>query len=312
MENPILKKARSSEKRKKNLIYLIMCLPALLYLILFHDVPMFGIVLAFKNYKHTLGIFGSEWIGLDNFKFFFQSNDAVRTIRNTICYHMVTVLLVNLVGGMLVAILLYEVNNRFASRFYQTVTLIPNYISWMAISYIAYLFLNPGKSGLLNQLLSLLGRDTVNWYNEPKYWPFIIILFSAWKMLGSAALYYFAALLNIDTSLYEAAALDGAGKYRQILYISVPELMPMACLVLITQTGGMLNSNFDMFYQLPMNSGALYPTTDVLSTYIYRGLTDGAIGQMAAVGLFQSVVGFILLFITNSIIRKINPENAMF
>ena len=133
-----------------------------------------------------------------------------------------------------------------------------------------------------------------------------------WKAVGMAALYYYAALLNVDPSLYEAAVMDGASKFRQIWHISVPELMPMACLVLITQLGGILGGSFDMFYQLPMNSGALYPTTDVISTYVYRGLTSGTVGVSAAIGLIQGVVGLVLVIITNTIIKKVQPENAMF
>lgn len=299
-------------ERRRNFRYTLFALPALIYLLLFNYLPMSGIVVAFKDYKHVDGIWGSAWVGLKNFEFFFQSSDAWRIFRNTIGYSLAILICLNLVGGMIVAILLYEVRNRFANKFYQTAMLLPDFVSWVVISFIAYLFLNPTNTGILNRLLTSLGLDAINWYNEPKYWPFIIVFFQMWKAVGMAALYYYAALLNVDPSLYEAAVMDGASKFRQIWHISVPELMPMACLVLITQLGGILGGSFDMFYQLPMNSGALYPTTDVISTYVYRGLTSGTVGVSAAIGLIQGVVGLVLVIITNTIIKKVQPENAMF
>lgn len=299
-------------ERRRNFRYTLFALPALIYLLLFNYLPMSGIVVAFKDYKHVDGIWGSAWVGLKNFEFFFQSSDAWRILRNTIGYSLAILICLNLVGGMIVAILLYEVRNRFANKFYQTAMLLPDFVSWVVISFIAYLFLNPTNTGILNRLLTSLGLDAINWYNEPKYWPFIIVFFQMWKAVGMAALYYYAALLNVDPSLYEAAVMDGASKFRQIWHISVPELMPMACLVLITQLGGILGGSFDMFYQLPMNSGALYPTTDVISTYVYRGLTSGTVGVSAAIGLIQGVVGLVLVIITNTIIKKVQPENAMF
>ena len=299
-------------ERRRNFRYTLFALPALIYLLLFNYLPMSGIVVAFKDYKHVDGIWGSAWVGLKNFEFFFQSSDAWRILRNTIGYSLAILICLNLVGGMIVAILLYEVRNRFANKFYQTAMLLPDFVSWVVISFIAYLFLNPTNTGILNRLLTSLGLDAINWYNEPKYWPFIIVFFQMWKAVGMAALYYYAAFLNVDPSLYEAAVMDGASKFRQIWHISVPELMPMACLVLITQLGGILGGSFDMFYQLPMNSGALYPTTDVISTYVYRGLTSGTVGVSAAIGLIQGVVGLVLVIITNTIIKKVQPENAMF
>lgn len=307
-----VKENKKKIERRRNFRYTLFTLPALIYLLLFNYLPMSGIVVAFKDYKHVDGIWGSAWAGLKNFEFFFRSSDAWRILRNTIGYSLAILICLNLVGGMIVAILLYEVRNRFANKFYQTAMLLPNFVSWIVISFIAYLFLNPTNTGILNQLLTSLGLDAINWYNEPKYWPFIIVFFQMWKAVGMSALYYYAALLNIDPSLYEAAVMDGASKFRQIWHISVPELMPMACLVLITQLGGILGSSFDMFYQLPMNSGALYPTTDVISTYVYRGLTSGSVGVSAAIGLIQGVVGLVLVIITNTIIKKVQPENAMF
>lgn len=301
------KSQMSPQLLARNITYFFMCIPALVWLIMFHTIPLSGIVVAFKNYNHRLGLFGSPWIGLENFKFLFESIDGIRILRNTIGYAIASMVFINLIGGMIIALLLYEVNSRTLNKLYQTSMLIPTFISYTAVSYIVYLLLNP-ELGLLNQLL----KSNINWYNEAKYWPFIMIAVSLWKDIGMAALYYYAALLNIDNSLFEAAELDGAGKLKQIWYVSVPELMPMACMVIITKLGQVLTANFDLFYQVPMNSGALYPTTDVISTYVYRGLSGGNIGVSSAVGLLQSVVGFILIVVTNSIIKKIDKEKAMF
>ncbi|MBP3627453.1 MAG: sugar ABC transporter permease [Clostridia bacterium] len=308
----ILKRSKRKGQFVKDLSYTLLALPAIIWLFFFHYMPVSGIVLAFKEYRFNEGIFGSQWIGFKNFEFFFKSTDALVVLRNTIGYHIIIMFVLNLIGGMIVALMLYEVRSKFANKLYQTSMIIPDFISWIIISYIAYLFLNPEDAGILNQIINFFGGESINWYNEPSYWPFIIIFFQCWRAVGMASLYYYAALLAIDPCLFEAASLDGAGKFRQIWHVSVPELMPMACIVLITQLGGILNSNFDMYYQLPMNSGALYPATDVISTYIYRGLVQGSIGPTAAVGLFQNFVGCILILLTNGLIKKISPENAMF
>ena len=315
MKSAGLSSARLAQRKRallrKDITFLLMALSALICLVLFHYVPIGGIVLAFKDFNYVQGIFGSPWVGFENFKYIFKSDDIYIILRNTIGYHLAIMVTMNLIGGMMVALLLYEVRSRFANKLYQTAMIIPDFLSWIAISYIGLLLLNP-ESGILNQVLAMFGHPGINWYNEPAYWPFIIVAFQLWKAVGMASLYYYAALLNIDYQLFEAAELDGAGKFRQMWYISVPEMLPMACIVLITQLGSILSTNFDMFYQLPMNAGALYPTTNVLSTYIVRGLQAGNISTTAAVGLFQGVVGLVLILITNGIIRRVSPKNALF
>lgn len=295
----------------KNVPYFLMQVPGLLWLVLFHFVPIFGLVIAFKDYKYANGIFGSAWNGLDNFKTFFSANYAFRIFRNTIGYNLIWMLLVNLFLGMLIAIMLYEVRNKIANKIYQTSMLIPYFVSYVIIAYIGFLFLSH-DNGLLNQLIKSFGGKEIYWYYEPKVWPYILTFFDAWKNIGMASLYYYAALLAIDPCLFESASLDGAGRLRQIWYISVPELMPMASVVLISKVGGVLGGGMDIFYQLPMDSSKVYETTETIATYLYRGLASGSISTSAAVGFFQSVIGVILLLITNRIIRKISPENAMF
>lgn len=288
----------------------MLCLPGLLSLVLFHFVPVFGIILAFKKYSYSKGILGSDWVGLKNFEFFFKSNDMLRILRNTVLYNVAWMLLVNIFLGIVVAILLYEVKSRGANKLYQTSMLIPNFISWVAVAYIGYILLSPTE-GVLNKAIVAMGGTAVKWYSEPTYWPAILTFFAVWKDVGMASLYYYASLLSIDTTLYEAASIDGAGRFKQIMTISIPECLPMMCMVLILRMGQVMNIGMDIFYQLPMQQSALYETTDVISTYLYRGLANGDIGTTAAVGLFQSLIGVVLLFATNMIIKRVNPENAV-
>ena len=298
----------------KNWPYLMLTLPGIAVLFLMHTVPLYGLIMAFKDYNFADGVWGSPWNGFENFKYFFTSNDAWRVIRNTVGYNLIFMFAVNIGGGALIALLLYEVRSKWTIKAYQTSLLLPSFISWVIVAYIGVVLFNP-VYGLLNKITSAIGLGTISWYNEPKYWPFILVIFEFWKNAGMASLYYYSALLNIDSSLFEAAELDGAGRFKQIIHISLPEMIPMTCILLITKMGTILggaNSDYGIFYQLPMDSGPLYPATDVLGTYMLRGLESGDYGATTAVGLAQSVVGIILVLISNSIMRKISPENAMF
>ncbi len=306
-----LQKRKSKDRFTRNLSYFLLSLPAVLWLILFHYVPVFGVVLAFKKFNYVDGIFGSQWVGFKNFESFFKSNDWLTVIRNTLCYNVGWALLINVALGAVVALMLYDVTRKRFNKGFQTAMLIPNFISWVAVAYIAYLFLSP-TTGILNAVLTALGLEPISWYNEPKYWPFILTFFNIWKNVGMASLYYYSALLGIDNSLFEAAELDGAGKFKKIWYISIPQLTPMICITLITQMGQAMGGSMDIFYQLSMNQGALYPATDTIATYLYRGLVGGSVGTSAAVGLMQNVVGLILLISTNAIVKKINSEQALY
>lgn len=309
----VLKNNGALRKRRfvLSLPYILLMLPAVIYMIIFNYLPMFGVVLAFKNYNYAQGILGSSWSGFKNFQFFFKSNDLIRILRNTILYNLASLILVGLLFGMILALMLYEVKSRGANKVYQTTMLLPFFLSWVVVAGIALMFLNP-KSGLLNSALNAVGASPVNWYSEAKYWPFILTFFMIWKDAGFASLYFYAALLSIDTGLFEACALDGAGRLRQIWYVSVPCLKPMACIVIVMRLGSIMSSQLGLFYQVPMDSGALYETTDVIATYILRGLQSNQISFTAAVGLFQSVVGLILVLLSNFIIKRIDRDSAMF
>lgn len=306
---------KRNRKFTNNVAYVILALPGFLSMLLFHYVPVFGIVLAFKEYNYRDGIFGSPWVGFKNFQNFFSSGDLGRVLRNTIGYNVAWMLIINLALGMLVALLLYDVRSKFANKLYQTAMLIPSFISWVVIAYICYVLLSP-TNGALVMVLKNVGVNVPNLYSTreaAKYWPYILTVVSIWVNVGMASLYYYAALLSIDSSLFEAAELDGAGKFRCIWHISLPELKPMASMVLILRMGQILGGGMDIFYQVPLDSGALYSTTETLPVYLYHGLAGKyTVGVTSAVGMFQSVVGLVLLVITNTIIKKIDSKNAVY
>ena len=295
---------------KRNYEFWLLCLPGVIYFLMFHYLPMAGTILAFKSYNYTQGIFGSRWVGFNNFKFFFASMDAWRLTRNTIGY-AVLFIIINLISAVIFALLLFEVKNRKCIKTYQTVMFLPYFISWVIVGYIAYIFLN-SDYGVLNQLLEACFGTRVNWYATPKWWPVILTIVNTWKHIGMNCIMYYAALMGNDDSIYEAATIDGAGRWRQAIHISIPSLVPMRTILTIMAVGGIFRSDFGLFYQVSRDVGALYPATDVIDTYLYRGLRTGDIGITAAVGLFQSVVGFAMVLLTNYVVTLIEPDNAMF
>lgn len=305
-----LKKRRFGRDFRSSMPLLLLCLPALIYFIIWHYLPMFGIVIAFKSYSYELGILKSPWVGFNNFKFFFLSQDAWRISRNTVCYAALQIVL-NAVVGMTMALLLNEIKSRTAIKTYQTIMLFPNFLSWVVVGFITYIFLNPAL-GVINIVLKHLGMEGIAWFSEPKYWPFILNICYVWKSVGMNMVMYYAALMGVNNELYEAATLDGANRLQQAWYISIPELIPLMTTLSIMAVGSIFRGDFGLYYQIPRDVGILYPTTDVIDTYIYRGLRDGDMGITSAVGAFQSVVGLVMVLITNAVVKKIEPENAMF
>lgn len=310
MKKECKNKLNSRTRAISSLPLLAICLPAMIFTVIFHYIPLFGVVIAFKDYNYIDGILGSPWVGIENFKFFFSSNDAVRVIFNTVGYNILFMLL-EMLFGVILALMMYEINSRGMLKYVQTTTSIPYTLSIVVIAYIVYALLSY-DSGLINSVIRSFGGKGILWYNTPKYWPFILTFTHLWQMLGFGCLLYYAALIAVDQQLFEAASIDGASRMKQIIHISIPELVPIICLKIIMGVGNVVNSSLGLFYQIPMNSSALYSTTDVISTYVLRGLQTGSIGVTAAVGLAQNVCGFILLIVSNSIIKKIRPENALF
>lgn len=300
------KRVRNRLNRKDNITLSVMLIPAAVLFTLFSYLPMFGVIMAFKDYRYSDGIFGSPWVGLNNFKYFFLSNDVWILIRNTLGYNLMFIVM-GVITGVIVALALYEVRYKFMTKYFQTTFILPNFMSWVVVAYIFYAFLDP-VYGFLN---NALGMD-VSWYSTPKYWPFILLIAHVWKHIGMGSVMYYAALMGIDASLFEAAKIDGANKLQQIRYISIPELRTIIAINVIMGVGNIFRGDFGLFYQVPMDVGNLYAVTDVIDTYIYRGLRTGNLSVNAAVGLIQSVVGLITVFLANAVVRKIDSDCAMF
>ncbi|MCZ8513183.1 ABC transporter permease subunit [Paenibacillus filicis] len=302
---------RKSRAKKSGMLFLMM-LPGIIYLVINNYLPMFGVVIAFKDFNYTKGIFGSDWIGFKNFEYLFKTSDAFVITRNTILYNGVFIVL-NLFIAVGLAILLNEVKQRFLSRFYQSVILLPYLISMVIVGYLVFAVFSM-DNGLLNKtILPMLGISGISWYSEAKYWPYILTIVHIWKSAGYLCVIYLAAIIGIDQEYYEAATIDGAGKWKQIKSITFPLLMPVVTVMTLLQIGRIFYSDFGLFYQVPLNTGALQSTTNVIDTYVYRALmTLGDIGMSSAAGLYQSFVGFLLVFISNYVVKKINRDNALF
>lgn len=294
---------------------LLLSIPGGVWFLLFAYLPLFGILVAFKKYRLSGGFFNSlitsEFVGLDNFKFLFSSGDAVLIVKNTVLYNGVFIIL-GVVLPVIVALLLNELRNQGMAKFYQSAMFLPYFLSWVVVSYCLFAFMNPEK-GYFNALIEQFGGEGISWYTEKKYWPFIIIFMSQWKGIGYNTVVYLASICGIDRTYYEAAVLDGATKWQQIRFITIPLLKPVITILLIMSIGGIFKADFGLFYQLPKDSGPLYTVTNVLDTYIYRALkTNGEIGMSSAAALFQSTVGFVLIMIANKIVSKVDSENALF
>lgn len=286
----------------------LMMIPGLTYLIINNYIPMAGLVIAFKQVNYADGIWRSPWAGFANFEFLFRTKDAWVITRNTLLYNAAFIT-INMVLGITIAIFICDVAAKRAKKVYQSAILFPFLMSYVIVSYIVYAFLSH-ENGMLNA--SILSTP-VNWYSTPKYWPFIIILVNFWKSIGYGCLIYIAAISGIDPALYEAAQLDGAGKWRQIYHVTLPSLLPTIITLTLLNVGRIFYSDFSLFYQVPQNSGLIYSTTNVIDTYVYRALLQqGNIGMAAAAGFYQSMVGFVLVLGANLLVRKISSENALF
>lgn len=289
----------------------LMSIPGILLIFIFSYIPMFGIIIAFKNFRYDKGILGSEWIGFKNFEFFFKSQDAFRITRNTIVLNILFIF-VTLAVSIAFALILNEIRKKVFIKIYQTIMFFPYFLSWVVVGYILYSILNMDL-GFANGILKMFGQEPILWYTEPKYWPAILLFAYIWKNAGYYCIIYYAGLISIDYEYYEAAMIDGASKFQMLRSISIPFLTPLITIMTLLQIGKIFYSDFGMFFHLTRNVGTLYSTTDVIDTYIYRSLrVVGDIGMSSAVGLFQAVVGCLLVVIANYVVGKYNPENSLF
>lgn len=309
MEKTLVK---SRKKRFSNLSLALIALPGVLYLIINNYIPMFGVFLAFKKYSLKKGIFGSDWAGFDNFKFLFKTKDALIMTRNTVLYN-VAFIIIGTIVAIAVAVMMCELGDKKRVKGFQALLLLPNLLSWVVIGFIVYAFLNADSGYLNNTVLRTLGINPVSWYATTGPWPVILIIVFLWKNMGYQSIVYMASISGIDKSIYEAAAIDGASKMKQIFKITLPLLKPTVITLVLMSIGRIFYSDFGLFYQVPQNSGALFNVTQTIDTYVYRGLMElNDVGMSAAAGLYQSFVGFVLVLIANFTVRKIDPDNALF
>ena len=296
--------------RKSNLQLLAMCLPAMLKLLIFAYIPMIGIVMAFQDYIPAKGFFGSEWVGLKNFEFFFKSNDWVRIIYNTVVMNLLFIF-VGLVVSIILALIMYEIHNRWFLKISQTMFFFPYFVSWPLVGLILLTFLN--SDGIITTLIERVTGNSISFYMESEYWHLILLIVNVWKGAGVNAIIYYANMMSIDKGLYEAAELDGANRLQCAWYITLPEIKTMAIVLTVMAIGNIIRADFGMFYFVPRNSSMLYEATDVIDTYVFRAINQlGDFSMGSAVGLFQSVVGFVMILLTNTVVRKVNKDAALF
>lgn len=279
-----MSKGKKSSLQKQWPFY-VMIIPGFLYLLINNYGPMLGMFIAFKKVDYGLGIFKSPWVGLENFEYLFKTDAAAIMTRNTILYNVAFIVLGTILG-VAVGIMLSELRSKAQTKFFQTVILLPYLLSWVICAYIGYAFLSK-ESGLLNNLLTSFGLGAVDWYNDPGKWPLILIFVNIWKGIGYTSIIYMSTIIGIDKSLYEAARVDGATKWQEIRMITLPLLKSTVIMLTIMNIGRIFYSDFGLFYQIPLNSGTLYPTTQTIDTYVYRALMQqNQIGMSAAAGFY--------------------------
>lgn len=299
------------KKLRRYRVYLLMLSPAVIYTLIFAYYPMTGIVMAFKKYNYAGGIWGSPWNGFENFKFFFKSGQAGLVTRNTVLYN-IAFILVGTFTQVAVAIFLTEIRGKRFRKISQSMMFLPYFISWVIVGVMAFNIFS-SDYGFINRLITSLGGEKIAFYSTPKVWPFILIFFNIWKGVGYGSVMYLAAIMGIDTSVYEAAAIDGANVFQRIIKVTIPMIMPTMVILLLMSVGGIFKGNFDMFYNLVGNNGLLYNYTDVIDTLAMRALiSSNDFGMSAAIGLFQSVLCFVTVTIVNKLVGMYDRDYALF
>ena len=305
-------KTKKKGYRKGTFSLFLIALPGILYLFINNYVPIIGIFIAFKRFSYAKGIWDSPWCGFDNFKFLFITDDAWVITRNTLLYNLAFIIIGTIIS-VFMAILLNELGEKLRGKFFQSTLLFPHLLSWVVTSYLVYALLGATNGFVNNTILAGMGKEGIDWYSVKMYWPLILIIVYIWKNAGYTAIVYMAGIAGIDKEIFEAARIDGASKIKQIISITLPMLRPTVIIMTLMSIGRSFYSDFGLFYQVPMNSGMLFSVTQTIDTYVYRGLMEqGNIGMSSAAGVYQSLVGFILVMLANYIVRKKDPENALF
>ena len=297
---------------RHNIPLYLMFLPGAIYLLINNYIPMAGLVIAFKQVNWNKGILKSPWVGFSNFEYLFKTKEAWNITRNTLGYNIVFIILGTVIA-IAVAILLNEITSMVLKKTYQTVILLPYLISMVVVSYLVYAMLS-SENGFVNlSILRPLGKQEISWYTESKYWPAILIIIYIWKTFGYNCILYYATLVGIDRGYYEAAVIDGANRWQQVVHITLPALKPTIITLTLMAIGRIFYSDFGLFYQVPMNSGPLLDVTNTIDTYVYRGLMSlNNISMASAAGVYQSLIGFLLVLAANFIVKKSSSENALF
>lgn len=315
---PRVKSPSWFEKNKKTLVLLTMVAPVAIWLLLLRYLPMGGIVLAFKNYKvnprnpsFISNLLSSKWVGFKNFEFLFKTDSAWVMIRNTLAYNIVFIVL-GVIIPVAFAIMMNEITRKFFKKAYQTMMFFPYFLSWVVVSYFLNAFLD-AQYGMIPAMQEAAGHARTSWYTTPGPWPFILTFANLWKNVGYSTVLYLAAITGIDTNQYEAAAMDGATKWQQVLHVTIPHLRTMIAILFIMNVGKIFASDFGLFYNVPMQNGALFSVTQTIDTYVYRAyMATGDTGQSSAAGLLQNVLGFVCILTANGIVKKIDSESSLF
>lgn len=290
----------------------LLLLPGAIIIFLNSYVPMFGTFIAFKNINFSQGIWRSPWTGLSNFEYMFQNDFAWIITRNTVLYSL-AFLITNLIVSVVIALALQEIRSKWLSKTYQTIMILPNFLSMVIISYLVYAFLEPTHGFFNAVVLKAIGHVPIDWYSDAGMWPYILVIVNAWKWAGIGAVIYLAALAGIDLEYYEAATIDGASRWQQVMHISLPLIRPIVIITTLLSIGSIFRTDFGLFYQVTADSPRIRDVTETIDTFVFRALKGNSnLGMSSAAALYQSIVGFVLILLTNMAVRKLNKENALF
>lgn len=299
--------------RKQDAELTLLALPTTIWYILFCFLPMFGIIIAFKNFKISGGflsnVVNSPWSGFKNFEFLFKSNDAWIIIRNTLGYNIIFIIL-HIVIPVALALMIGMLHNRRAGKVYQTMMFLPYFLSWVVVSAVGWAFLSFDK-GIVNQMLVNMGSDPINWYMEPKYWPYFLIFMNVWKGLGYGMVVYLATITGIDKTYYEAAVIDGASIWQQTRFITLPLMKLVIVMMFILAVGRIFYTDFGLFFQVPRDANSLFNVTTTIDVLVYKQLKTATVGMASAAAFVQSVLGCITILTANWIVRRLDPDSAM-
>ncbi len=295
----------------KNRLLVLMSLPAVIFFFIFSYLPIAGLVIAFKQYNYHDGILGSPWVGFDNFRFFFISGKALLVTTNTFLYN-IAFIIVNNILEIILAIALVELTGKWFRKITQSMMLLPYFVSWVTVGLLVYGFINY-DSGIINGFMRTSGNEPIDIYNSPGYWPFLIILVNAWKSIGYGMIYYLAAIMSMDTEVYEAAHIDGANIFRRVWHLTLPHLVPTIVILVLLAIGNIFRGDFGLFYQLVQNNGVLFDKTDVIDTFVFRSLlTTREEGMAAAAGFYQSILCFVTIIAANYMVKKYDKDYSLF